>query len=76
MDDELLIILIVICIFYFIDYLISKKFETIANMKGHKGYFWWCFWTTFVGYIMVVALPDRSQVSNNEQQESDELPDL
>jgi uncharacterized membrane protein YkvI len=76
MDDELLIILIVIGIFFLFDYFISKKFEIIANMKGHKGYFWWCFWFGFIGYFMVVALPDRSQVNNNEQQESEELPDL
>lgn len=38
------------------------EFENIAKMKGHpeKKYFWWCFLVGFVGYSMVIALPDRS----------------
>ena len=32
-----------IIIALFLEYLIAKKFESIANEKGHSGYFWWCF---------------------------------
>lgn len=30
--------------------------------KGHSNrkYFWWCFWLGFVGWAMVIALPDRN----------------
>lgn len=36
----------------------AAKFESIANMKGHFGYFWWCFWLGAIGWAMVIALPD------------------
>ena len=41
--------------------MIAYEFRNIAEMKGHDGkkYFWWCFVFTAVGYLMVVALPDR-----------------
>lgn len=51
----LLVILVII-----IDVFVSKKFEEIANMKGHSVYFWWCFWLTSIGWAMVIALPDRN----------------
>lgn len=37
----------------------ASKFEAIANMKGHYGYFWWCFLLGAIGWAMVIALPDR-----------------
>ena len=41
---------------------VSKEFERIAVMKGHPGrrYFWWTFFTGFIGMLMVAALPDRA----------------
>ena len=46
-----------------------------AQKKGHiqKKYFWLCFLLGAVGYLLVVALPDRG---NAQQIASDELPDL
>ena len=43
-----------------IDYIIAKKFEEIAEMKGHEGstYFWFTFIFGFIGMLMVVALPN------------------
>ena len=40
---------------------ISKWFRNIAQMKGHneKRYFWVPFFFGLVGYLMVIALPDR-----------------
>ena len=42
-----------------IDYVIAKKFEEIAEMKGHEGntYFWFTFLLGMVGMLMVIALP-------------------
>ena len=28
---------------------VAGKFEKIARMKGHKGYFWWCFFLGAIG---------------------------
>ena len=43
-----------------IDYVIAKKFEEIAEMKGHEGrtYFWFTFIFGVVGMLMVIALPE------------------
>ena len=43
-----------------IDYVIAKKFEEIAEMKGHEGstYFWFTFMFGVVGMLMVIALPN------------------
>lgn len=63
-----------------IDYIIANKFEKIANMKGHSGYFWWCFLLGFVGYIMVAALPatavQTAPAAPAAPELSDELPKL
>ena len=59
-----------------LDWFIAKEFYAIAVKKGHheKKYFWWCFWCTLYGYLMVVALPDCG--SGRPTVEADELPDL
>lgn len=43
-------------------WFVGKQFYAIAKMKGHpqKKYFWWCFWAGIIGWMMVIALPDRS----------------
>lgn len=54
---------------------IARWFADAAAMKGHtdKKYFWICFWLGWIGYLLVVALPDRG---GNDQVVTDELPDL
>ena len=54
-----LILLVVLIVILFVNAKTSEKFEAIAEMKGHDGYFWWCFWFGPVGWAMVIALPDR-----------------
>lgn len=83
---------ILVCIVILIlSAITAKKFESIANMKGHSGYFWWCFWLGVIGWAMVIALPDRKMeipgltamlsekapnVYNTEQEADDSLPEL
>ena len=38
---------------------VAAKFNSIAQEKGHSGYFWWCFLLGPAGWAMVIALPDR-----------------
>lgn len=62
MEDMYMFLFIVGCLLVLIIYWIaSLKFRDIAEMKGHDGgkYFWWCFWTGIVDWLMVIALPDR-----------------
>ena len=72
---ELLITLIVCALVIWLFWYIAKQFEEAAQKKGHtrKKYFWLCFLLGAVGYLLVVALPDRG---NTQQIASDELPDL
>lgn len=56
--------------------LVATKFEEIAKMKGHTGYFWWCFLLGPAGWLMVVALPNCSKGPESVFEDRDELPDL
>lgn len=58
-----------------IDYLIAKEFYSAAIAKGYseKKYLWICFFLTAVGYLLVIALPDRGGASKFSD---DELPAL
>lgn len=56
-----LLLLIPIIALLVLDYFIAEEFRAIARMKGYCGrrYFWWSFFLGFIGYLMVVALPER-----------------
>lgn len=56
-----LLLLIPIAVLLVLDYFIADEFRCIAQRKGYCGrrYFWWSFFTGFVGYLMVAALPNR-----------------
>lgn len=58
-----------------IDVYIAAQFSEAALAKGYSGqrFFWLCLLTTFAGYLLVIALPDRG---NAQQVLPDELPDL
>ena len=68
----LLVIIIVIAI----DYVIAKKFEQIAEMKGHEGrtYFWFTFIFGIVGMLMVIALPYTRAITINPLPEKQPAP--
>ncbi len=51
----------------------AAQFNKIAEMKGHSGYFWWCFWLGAAGWAMVIALPDRGSI---QPAAVDDLPEL
>ncbi len=61
-------IVLIIIVVLIIDALIALKFESIANMKGHQGYFWWCFLLGVIGCGMVIALPDRQTTFSNDSE--------
>ena len=60
-----------------IAYIAALQYEKIAELKGHKGYFWYCFLLGIIGWLMVVALPDlNSHKTSSNDDNHDELPDL
>ena len=78
--------IILLCILVIVIYaLVAVEFYRIAVMKGHdeKKYFWLSFLLSFIGWMLVIALPDQNaprivvhdtvQPNNNT---SDELPEL
>lgn len=70
----LILLLIIFGAIWLLLYL-AKQFEEAARMKGHyEGkYFWLCFFFSIIGYLLVIALPDRG---NTPKAISDELPGL
>lgn len=82
---------LLVCVFVLIIHgFASSKMNEIAVMKGYPegGYFGWCFWLGIVGYLMVIALPDRGNTQGQSSpaasvatsvaapDENDELPEL
>ena len=70
-----LLALIGLCLMIWLIWYIAKQFAEAAAAKGHTDskYFWICFWLGAIGYLLVVALPDRATTI---QVPSEELPDL
>ncbi len=58
-----------------IDYLIAREFYFAAQEKGYPGkkYLWICFFLGMVGYLLVIALPNRASA---KVEANDELPPL
>ena len=71
----LLGVLIGACLVIWLEWYIAKQFYEAAKAKGYyeRKYLWICFWLTWMGYLLVIALPDRG---NSVPVISDELPDL
>lgn len=67
------ILVIIFCIFALvIDYFIAKEFYFAAEKKGYadKKYLWFCFFFSFIGYLLVIALPDCSTSNAESKNES------
>lgn len=70
-----LLIGVILAAVLLLDYLIAGLFYFIAVDKGYnkKVYLHLCFWLGLVGYLLIIAMPDRG---SNQQIANDELPDL
>ena len=59
-----------------VSWFAAREFYAIAEDKGYHGkkYFWWAFLLPPVGYLLILAMPDRARdqwtVVNND------LPEL
>ncbi len=79
MDSSITIIMIILgivaIVFFYASYLIAKEFYNIAILKGYrdKKYFWYCFFFSILGILLVIALPNKS---NKTQKRIDNLPEL
>ena len=61
-----------------ISWFLAREFYNAAIMKGwnSKKYFWIPFLFGVVGYLLVIALPDRGAVQQMSVMVSDDLPEL
>lgn len=72
---ELLLIIVACILILWAIYLLAKEFYKVAVAKGYpeKKYLWLSFWLGIIGYLLVIALPDRG---SSNQVSIDDLPDL
>ena len=52
---------IILAVIIYVSYIVARKFEKIAIMKGYNENihsFAMCFWLGIIGYLYVIALPD------------------
>ena len=75
-QGSIVLLSLIFCIFItWLNSYIAEQFYEAAEAKGYhsRKYFWLSFLFGCVGYLLVIALPDRG---NTPQVISDELPDL
>lgn len=60
-----------------LDFFVAREFYQAAAMKGwaSRKYFFYAFFLTLIGYLLVLALPDRGSASAGSF-ESRDLPEL
>lgn len=60
---------------FVLSYFVAQWFYEVTEEKGYhdKKYFWICFWLGVIGYLLVIALPDRG---NSQQSTISDLPEL
>ncbi len=75
MKNLTLYVILACVVLLVINLCIAYEFYSIAQKKGHHEdkYFWWPFFCGFIGYAMVIALPNRNCVPSMS---TDELPEL
>lgn len=56
-------ILLVLVLVLVLSFFIALWFYEVAKEKGHHDnkYFWICFWLGIIGWLLIVALPDRAE---------------
>lgn len=86
MGENIAVLILCAIIGLVVSYFIANCFYDAATAKGwsSKKYFWICFILPLIGYLLVIALPDRGKnvpsprIPNAPPAKSyhDELPDL
>ena len=56
---------LVACLAFIVDFIVARKFKQIAIEKGQDAdklhVFAMCFWLCIMGYLYVIALPDKKE---------------
>ncbi len=67
-NNLLLFYVMLFILILIIHWFIAKEFYIIAIMKGfdERKYFWLPFLLGLIGYLMIIALPDRGSVDDTD----------
>lgn len=80
MEGTIFVIMLGAALLIWIQYLIAREFYVVASAKGYnqKKYLWLPFFLGMIGFLLVVALPDRGKQVQTPRAslKQDELPDL
>ena len=70
----MIVYLMILAVVLIINYFVAKQFESVAYDKGYNDskYFHFCFWLGIVGYLLVIALPDRGSNRNTSLETTSE----
>lgn len=73
---RLALLLLCLAAGFAVSWFAAGEFYKIAEDKGYHGrkYFWWAFLAPAVGYLMIVAMPDRGREQRTVI--NDDLPEL
>ena len=56
---------LLLCLYFIVDFIVARKFKQIAIEKGQDAdklhVFAMCFWLNIIGYLYVIALPNKKQ---------------
>lgn len=74
---KLVLILAVALAALAVDFLVAREFSLAASMKGwpSRKYFFYAFFLPVIGYLLVLALPDRGSADVGSFRSRD-LPEL
>lgn len=76
---KIFLIVLALAVVVTVQYVLSVEFYDAAVLKGYKEkkYFWYGFLFGVVGFLLIIALPDRNNTNNSSQPFSaDELPEI
>lgn len=73
--DGFTILLTILCLV--IEFYLASEFYKVVQMKGYSEtkYFWIAFLFSFAGYLLIIALPDKTQTAP-QNNDTDSLPRL
>lgn len=76
MATSFIMTLFILALALLINWFAAGEFYKIAEDKGYRGkkYFWWAFLAPIVGYLLIVAMPDRGREQRAVYNE--DLPEL
>ncbi len=77
MEKNVIFAVLIFAVIIVVSYLVAREFYKAAVMKGWaaRKYFWLPFLLGIVGYLLIIALPDRGG-SHMSVLVSDDLPEI